>query len=243
MWTHPQDVNVCPSQTGRASQCGPDGQCAELLEAEEEQKAAEGGGRQMHLLSGFCSVCLLFAVDHLLLWFLLSVAEAHSRKRWLFYTQVWAVGMPGILLAFLTPDSDKRKCRKLPLLKPCLLDTGHPCDTAASMATLSQKHGTLLSLSSGKKNHASHVAWLLAGSELLELEISHQLGKKKKNPWTHEVQTGRLCSWADHQREHWDTLWLFKVAALSIIQCREHPQSSEKYKYKKNIKLRQNDQF
>lgn len=43
------------------------------------------------------------------------------------------MGMPGILLAFLTPDSDKRKCRKLPLLKPCLLDIGHPCDTAASI--------------------------------------------------------------------------------------------------------------
>lgn len=41
--------------------------------------------------------------------------------------------MPGIVLAFLTPDSDKRKCRKLPLLKPCLLDIGHPCDTAASI--------------------------------------------------------------------------------------------------------------
>lgn len=53
MWTHPQDVNVCPSQTSRASQSGPDGQCAELLEVEEEQEAAEGGGRQMHLVSGF----------------------------------------------------------------------------------------------------------------------------------------------------------------------------------------------
>lgn len=42
------------------------------------------------------------------------------------------VGMPGISVAFLTPDSDNRGCRKLLLLKPCLLDMGH--------ATLSQKH-------------------------------------------------------------------------------------------------------
>lgn len=40
--------------------------------------------------------------------------------------------MPGMGLAFLTPDSDKRKCGKLPLLKPRLSDVGHPCDAASA---------------------------------------------------------------------------------------------------------------
>lgn len=41
--------------------------------------------------------------------------------------------MPGIGLAFLTPDSDNRGCRKLLLLKRCVLDIGHSCDIVATI--------------------------------------------------------------------------------------------------------------
>lgn len=43
------------------------------------------------------------------------------------------VSMPGIGLAFLTPDSDNRGCRKLLLLKRCVLDIGHSCDIVATI--------------------------------------------------------------------------------------------------------------
>lgn len=59
--THLQDVNVCPSQTSGPSQSSPDGLCAEPLEVEEEQKAAEGRGREKHLQSS--GVCRSYRVN------------------------------------------------------------------------------------------------------------------------------------------------------------------------------------
>lgn len=77
------------------------------------------------VVSGVCSLCGINALIFQC-WDSFACAEAHSRRRRLFYTQVGVVGMAGMGLAFLTPDSDKRKCGKLPLLKPCLWDIGHP---------------------------------------------------------------------------------------------------------------------
>lgn len=145
-------------------------------------------------------------------------AEAHSRKRWLFYTQVWAVGMPGILLAFLTPDSDKRKCRKLPLLKPCLLDIGHPCDTAASIGYFVSETWNIV-VTELREEEPRQSCGVTAGRKRAGVGDQPSTGKK--------MLAWRLCSWANHQREHWDTLWLFKVASLSIIQCMEHTQRSK----------------
>lgn len=51
----------------------------------------------------------------------------------LLYLSSTHVGMPGIELAFLTPDSDNRSCRKLLLLKHCLLDMGYSYDIGATI--------------------------------------------------------------------------------------------------------------
>lgn len=51
----------------------------------------------------------------------------------LLYLSSTHVGMPGIELAFLTPDSDNRSCRKLLLLKHCLLDMQYSYDIATAL--------------------------------------------------------------------------------------------------------------
>lgn len=84
----------------------------------------------MHVFSVGSSWLLLF-IFSLILFFRCWSSQWDP---WLFYTQVEHVGMPGIGLAFLTPDSDNRTCGKLLLLKPCLLDIGHPYDIAASIS-------------------------------------------------------------------------------------------------------------
>lgn len=68
-------------------------------------------------------------------------AGAHSA----FILQLGHVGMPGIELAFLTPDADNRSCRKLLLLKRRLSDMGSSYDIGAALNYfVSQIHSSRL---------------------------------------------------------------------------------------------------
>lgn len=68
----------------------------------------------------------------------------------LLYLSLIHIGMLGIVLAFLTPDSDNRSCQNLLLLKLCLSDMGHSYDIAAwfhmqlGFRNIPPPHGTLL---------------------------------------------------------------------------------------------------
>lgn len=68
------------------------------------------------------ALCLLHLV---VVWMLDPIA--------LLYLSSTHVGMPGIELAFQTPDRDNRTRRKLLLLKRCLLDMGYLYDISASI--------------------------------------------------------------------------------------------------------------
>lgn len=133
--------------------------------------------------SGVCSWCIKIILTALIS---LVSAEAHSGKRWLFYTQVWAIGMPGIVLAFLTPDSDKRTCRKLPLLKPCLWDIGHPCDTAASTGYVVSETWNIV-VTELREEEPRQSCGVTSGGK----RVGDQPSTGRKNPWTHEVEAGR----------------------------------------------------
>lgn len=95
--------------------------------------------------------------------------------------------MPGIVLAFLTPDSDKRKWRKRPLLKPCLLDIGHPCDTAASIGYFVSETWNIV-VTELREEEPRQPCGVTAGGKRTGVGDQPSTGKKK----IHEVVKCRL---------------------------------------------------
>lgn len=126
------------------------------------------------LLSGFFRLYRMIRLFSNALMSFVS-CEAHSRKRRLFYTQVWAVAMLGMRLAFLTPGSDKRKCGKLPLLKLPL--RYRPLVWRFTFHRLLCLRNNVVTELQEEDAACSHVVvWRLAGSKLV-LETSYQLEK------------------------------------------------------------------